>query len=326
VITLSKLQSMSISGPNRGQRFFAATILGPNFHFPLKKTRVILEGKENLPEGQSVVFLMNHTDRFNYWPFQYQVWHECGRGTCAWVKGKYYENPVIEWLLDHTNNIPLPSKGYVVTKDFELANGRIPTDEEYSALKKHVDGDLSAEESMRRGGEAIHKMLEKAWSDTPSGKYSASVERRLGAMMKRLVELSEETISKKKNLLIFPQGTRSVHLLPGHTGAAQFILSAGVPAVPVGCNGSDLAYPGNLPLSRGGTITYRIGKPLTLEGELKPFKIAEPFTPFTRESEQHEAAFRGATDLIMSRINDLLDPPYQFAAATAELKGAKRFV
>jgi hypothetical protein len=41
--------------------------------------------------------------------------------------------------------------------------------------------------------------------------------------------------------------------------------------------------------------------------------IAEPFTPFTRTAQaQFDAQFRAATDLIMSRINDLLDPAYQF--------------
>jgi hypothetical protein len=33
---------------------------------------------------------MNHTDRYNYWPFQYQLWKWQYPYTTVWAKGKYY--------------------------------------------------------------------------------------------------------------------------------------------------------------------------------------------------------------------------------------------
>lgn len=37
------------------------------------------------------------------------------------VKGKYYENPFIAAFMDSMNNIPLPSRGYVITTRFREA-------------------------------------------------------------------------------------------------------------------------------------------------------------------------------------------------------------
>ena len=39
---------------------------------------------------EPVIFAMNHTDRYNYVPFQYGLWQEKDRFTATWVKGKYY--------------------------------------------------------------------------------------------------------------------------------------------------------------------------------------------------------------------------------------------
>ena len=88
----------------------------------------------------------------------------------------------------------------------------------------------------------------------------------------------------------------------------------GLDIVPVGCNGSDKCYPGNTPFSRGGTITYKIGKPIEIEGpEIKQYRITENFIPFSRKAEeQYGQRFRAITDIVMERINSLLDPEYQF--------------
>ena len=107
----------------------------------------------------------------------------------------------------------------------------------------------------------------------------------------------------------------------------QIILHSGAPAIPVGSSGSDRLYPGSSPWSRGGTVTYRIGRPLTMAGELSRFAIpaGEPFTPFTVGAEQHAATFRALTDTLMDRINDLVDPEYQYGEADTD-RGARRFL
>jgi len=76
----------------------------------------------------------------------------------------------------------------------------------------------------------------------------------------------------------------------------------------VGCSNSDLVYSGHLPFAKTGTITYRIGDPLDVEGRLKEFRITETFKLFSRESQQkYRAQFEGATRIVMDSINELLD-------------------
>ena len=93
-------------------------------------------------------------------------------------------------------------------------------------------------------------------------------------------------------------------------------MHLGAAIVPIGCNGSDRVYPGNAPFAKGGRIVYRFGPPLLPDGpELAPFRVQQAFRPLSREaSREHGAAFQAATDVLMERINDLLDPPYQWSS------------
>ena len=94
---------------------------------------------QSLEPGRSTILAMNHTDRYNYWPFQFQLWRQ-GRGfTATWVKGKYYENPFIAAFMDANNNIPLPSRGYVITTRFREADMRLYT-HVTSVISEHVNG------------------------------------------------------------------------------------------------------------------------------------------------------------------------------------------
>jgi 1-acyl-sn-glycerol-3-phosphate acyltransferase len=321
MIDQARLEAISLRERPLAQRVVAWLFLTPNYHFPGRRTRIVLEGEEHLPKGGAIL-VMNHTDRYNYWPFQYELYRRGLGYTATWVKGKYYENPAIAWFMDATNNIPLPSKGYVLTKDFQMAKGRAPTEAEYDALKRLADGELDEAGAGQAGGAEVAAFLARAW---PEGSWAADLEARFSRMMRRVVELNQQALDKGLYLLIFPQGTRSRHLTRGHTGAAQVILQTGAPVVPIGCNGSDQLYPRNSPVSRGGTVTYRIGRPLTRDGELARFRIDEPFTPFTREAERHHATFRALTDVLMDRINALLDPPYQYAEGEGA-RGAARFL
>ncbi len=55
---------------------------------------------------------------------------------------------------------------------------------------------------------------------------------------------------KNLNVIIFPEGTRSLTLGTGKTGIAHLALKSGKKVVPVGCNGSDRVYPGKSPLGK----------------------------------------------------------------------------
>jgi 1-acyl-sn-glycerol-3-phosphate acyltransferase len=325
MINLERLNRINLHTTPLGQKIVATAFLMPNYNWPGHKTEIILEGKENLPQNGGAIFVMNHTDRYNYWPFQYKLWREKFGFTATWVKGKYYENKYIGWFMDVCNNIPLPSKGYVFSKDFKEAMGRAPTDQEYAELKKYLDGKQEQDAAIKAGGDGVKTFLERDWAEADGGGYRQSLESRFNAMMQRVVDINVDGLKKGLNLLIFPQGTRSTRLTKGHTGAAQMILYTKAPVIPVGCNGSDQAYPGNSPVSQGGRIVYRIGKPLRPDVELAPFAVKEHFVPFTKEADKFQPQFRKITDYLMDRINELLDPPYQYGDADLE-KGAKRFL
>jgi len=146
-------------------------------------------------------------------------------------------------------------------------------------------------------------------------------------MMARFVELNAEAVSIGLDLLVFPQGTRSKRLLPGHDGIAQMALHLQIPIVPVGCNGADLVYPGASPFARRGRIVYRIGEPIE-PAELAPYAVGEAFAPFSAEAERRFGdRFAGVAELVTGRIDALLDPEYRRAETSdATARGVDRFV
>lgn len=306
-------------------RVFGRTFLAGDYRKPRARTRILVEGAERLP-AEGGILVMNHTDRFGSWPLQFWLMQERDRYTSIWVKGKYYENPAMAWFFDQVNAIPIPSRGYVLTKDFQRVMGRVPSDVEYAALKAIIDAGGAEATARAAGGGGVTAFLDAFWPQSPSGRWPGSFERRFGDMMKRVVALNEEAIAQRLFLLVFPQGTRSRRLTPGHHGVAQIALHTKATIIPVGANGSDRLYPKNSPLSKGGTVVYRIGEPLTFPGALERYAIDEPYVPFTREADRHEAKFRALTDEIMRRIDGLLDPEYRFGDDDEREQGARRFV
>ena len=338
MLDLARLERLRLVRRPLSQRFFGR-LLGLNYGF-FPGIPIRLENDERVPETP-VVYAMNHTDRYNYFPFQYAIWKRFDRFTATWVKGKYYENSLMAAFMESMAQLPTVSRGYLITRDFVSVMKRLPTDEEYAALRTAVDacalGDaysvpeppLVPEALLRTGrnplGLAFRGGPEEA--DGPAD-YAQYVCQLFRAMMARFTELNEEAVRTGLDLLIFPQGTRSKRLLPGRAGIAQIALKLRVPIVPVGCNGSDTVYPGSSPFGKKGSIVYRIGHPIAYD-ELADFHVEEDFAPFTAAAERdHAAAFAGVAAHVTDRINDLLDPEYQRSAEVNDglAKGAARFI
>ena len=134
--------------------------------------------------------------------------------------------------------------------------------------------------------------------------------------MEKVAQISLGALFEKKlSIIIFPEGTRSLMLSEGRSGIAQLALYSEKAVIPVGCNGSETVYPGSSPFARSGTITYRIGKPMTVQDHLKAFRIKEKFNLFSKESQQkYKERFDAATEAIMKNIDLLLDDRYRFSA------------
>lgn len=311
------LQRLKLARRSRGQILVGTFFLIPNYNLP-PKAEIVLEGVEHIPADRPVIFAMNHTDRYNYWPFQYKMWRRGGlRFTTTWVKGKYYENKLLGWFFDKCNNIPLPSRGYLIFQDARAHLGRTLGDEEYRILRDLVDGNrVQTELDRAELPEGVRRLL-----DEPRGEFDAAEETYAAYMDRwfaRLMELVERRTLEAlyeldNNLIVFPQGTRSIRLRRGLTGLAQFALRHDVPVVPVGSMGSESLYPGSSPWASGGRAVYRIGQPMTTDDAFADCRIDEPYTPFVRDAERFQPQFERATDKITLAINNLLDEPYKLA-------------
>ena len=328
MLDLERLEKLRLYRIPPGQVLFAEGALRLDYALP-KRTEIILEGVENLPRDRGVFLAMNHTDRFNYWPLQYAMYRRGLRFTATWVKGKYYENDWMGRFMDSMNNIPLPSRGYIITTLFRASIGRTPSESEYRSLRNLVDGVATQGEG--KDEEAVQRLYASKGDGSAAG-FLAWFDGYFGQMIDHVVRLNRKALGEKKlNVLVFPQGTRSVRLSRGHTGLIQMAWHLGAAVVPVGCSGSDHVYPGNSPFAKGGRIVYRFGPALEVDGpEFAPLRVREPFQPLTREAtELHGAAFQAATDLVMQRIETLVDAPYRFAedlVAESDERGVGRFV
>jgi 1-acyl-sn-glycerol-3-phosphate acyltransferase len=336
MLDLERLNRIQLTDNPVGQKIVGTALLMPNYNLP-PRVRIDLEGTEHLPD-EPVIFAMNHTDRYNYWPFQYKLWRQLDRYTATWVKGKYYENEMLGWFMENMNNIPTVSRGYLIAKDFAAVMGRPPENAEYKALRGEVDKIAGVREASELEIPTLAGVPEPVLQekrdvlgllfDPDEQPYAEYINALFQTMMRRFVDLNYEAMRKGLDLLIFPQGTRSIRLSKGHIGLAQIALHAEKTVVPVGCSGSDEVYPGSSPVGRGGHITYRIGQPLTY-ADMEAFHIDEAFEPFTPEAEEtHRETFQGFVDVVMARINELVDPKYQFAEDLRSdgVEGSGRFI
>lgn len=294
------LDNIRLSSAPIGQRIMAYLVLGPNYHI-FQHVEIRLENVERIPHSETVIFAMNHTDRYNYWPFQYQLWRLRFPYTTVWAKGKYYRNRAVGKFLDACNVIPVPSMGYLVEEFYKRRFSRKIGKEEYRVIKDWIDGKIDEAASLMKLKAETLTLFKQSFIEHLKDYHQT--------LMEKVAELSTKAVKEwNLNLIIFPEGTRSLRLGVGRTGLAQIALYSGKKIIPVGCNNSDLVYKGSLPFAKTGAITYRIGEPMSVEGALKEFRITEPFKLFSRESQQKfQAQFEGVTKIVMDRINELLD-------------------
>lgn len=335
MLDLARLRGIRLAPKPHFQRAVGGTLLHPMYQlFP--GVPIHFEGfnPEDL-KGRSVIFAMNHTDRYNYFPFQMKLWKGYDRYTATWVKGKYFENPVLAAFFEAAAQIPVPSRGYLISRDFKNVVGREPSQDEYAALRSHFEaqmlGRIPAGAKMPDGIPPALQSQARSMLGRPfDGKedYFDAIRNTFDEMMDEFVALNQQATEVGLNIIVFPQGTRSKRLSKGHIGLAQMALHLDLPIIPVGCNGCDHVYPGNSPIPRAGKITYRFGKPIEPK-DMEAWRPKEPFRPFIPEDEhKHRANFQALVDHVMDQINELLDPEYQYAEDKSSdgVKGTDRFL
>ena len=331
MLDLDRLERIRFTAKPVLHDVIATAFLGPNYTLPPRVT-IDFEGEERIPD-EPVIYLMNHTDRFNYMPFQYRLWRTRSRYTATWVKGKYFEHPAMAWFMEKTNQLPTVSRGYIIARDVKNTLGRAPTAEEYAALRALVNGARQDDPDPAPAHlpdallTAPRSILGRDF-DPARESYGEAIQGTFLRMMRQFTRLNERAHEVGLDIIIFPQGTRSICLSQGRIGAAEIALHLRATIVPVGCNGSDTLYPGNSPWARPGRVVYRFGEPMRWD-ELSEFAPPTPFEPFAPDDEaRYRENFQALTDVVMDRINGLLDPPYQYSddRASDGTEGMARFL
>lgn len=327
MLDLERLKKIRLSKTPWGQLLVANMGMRPNFTlFP--GIDIVVEGRENIPADERVIFALNHTDRYNPWPLQYILYNEGLGFTVTWVKAKYYENWFTGGFMSMCNNIPLPSRGYVISTEFRRELKRSPTNEEYRTIRDLMDGQRDfADPFQEKDSPDVRHFFEGA---------DVSVEERVNAlegyfaeMMAVVSRLSNEVMTElDSHLLVCPQGTRSKRLSEGKTGMVQMAQHMGATILPVGCSGSDYLYPGSSPFAKKGRVTYRIGAPMPVDsGPLAEYRVPSSVLPFMRLSNQkYGKQYAVMTAIVMDQINDLVDDEYKYGEEEKKKHGAKRFL
>lgn len=295
-------------------------VLGTNFHFP-RPTRISIDGLEHIACDEPMLLAMNHTDRYNYLPFMWELDQQGYPPVAPWVKGKYYQNEWLSRFLGWSSCIPVPSRGFLLTLDWLARTGRRPDQKEYRQLRLLGDGAWSEDLPLEP---AVEQYLREAPGGTPDTFFEEFQEHFEG-LTGQVVRINREAMDNGYRPLIFPQGTRSRRLTRGFSGIVQMALHMKVRIVPVGVTGSDQCYPGDNPFSKGGKVHYSIGTPF--DPGAAPHAPTD-FVPLTiRASQEHGSTFEKLTDELMERINALLPAEYQFSKErSSSTQGTERFV
>lgn len=315
MISHELLKSIHLKENPIAQKLFAQ-ILGISYTLP-SKTNIIVEGWENIPDTPCFL-AMNHTDRYNYWPFQYMLAKKRKKYTCAWVKAKYFTHPFLRTFLLACNNIPVAPKGTLIARSFFKKMGRKPNGDEYRQIRHFL----------QQGG-TPKKEVASYFGQNPTAVVE-EIESEFALLSEEVVRLNQEALNLGHHILIFPQGTRSTRLSKGHVGLAQMSQRLQSTIVPIGCSGSDICHPGTNPWAKGGTITYRIGAPIPVDDpRIRQYKISDPFIPFSGSAHQnHGSSFQSITEVVMDEINNLVDAPYQYSQNKESdgVQGVERFL
>jgi 1-acyl-sn-glycerol-3-phosphate acyltransferase len=296
-----------------------------------RRTEIVVEGVENFPKDRGVFFAMNHTDAYNYWPFQYWMYRNHHRFTATWIKGKWVEKKLRGRFLLASNNIPVPSRGFVIAKNFQELTGRAPKEAEYRALRNLVDGPRDQDARVPPDVPTeVEAFVEKFSEGSGLVGFLSRFDSLFGAMMAEVIRLNREALDELAlNVLVFPQGTRSKRLSKGHIGLAEMASHLGHAVVPVGCSGSDHLYPTSKPFSQGGRVIYRIGEPLELDSPpLAAHRVPSDVLPFSPQSRKYAPNYEAITRVVMDRIDGLLEPEYRYSedGSSDGVSGVDRFL
>jgi 1-acyl-sn-glycerol-3-phosphate acyltransferase len=287
-------------------------------------TTTALDGLERLPREPALI-CTNSSQKYDFMPLRCDL-DARGVRAVTITKGKNYHSLPFRFLLRRLGVIPLASRGYLLAVDFQSVLGRRPTEEEYRALRDHLDRGAPlpatpALDALRTRDRALlgHDLALR------SRDYRVALREVYAAVMAESLRLCREAMSAGYHVQIYPEGTVSSRLGVGRPGAVQFAWALGASLVPAGMSGCREAFAGQGLGLRGGPIVVRFGEPY----RLPPGALPADYRPFHPDDEAaHQPALQQHTGELMTRIDALLDPAYRRAEGLAPdgTQGVRRFL
>ncbi|TDP63593.1 lysophospholipid acyltransferase family protein [Bradymonas sediminis] len=274
-----------------------------------RRTKLVLEGEENLPSTPAL-FAPNHSHKFDFLPLRYLLLKR-KMHLVTWIKAREFKDPRMAKVLWTMGNIPLSSRGFLISADFESLVGRRPTEEEYRRLRACVDEGHSLPR-----GEVYERMLTTpremlGVSFDPGVMTYRQAQRGLYyRVMQGTLKLARECMGEGHHMHFYPQGAVSSRLTPGKVGVIEAALALDLPIIPVGISGCRETFVGQGALTRKGVIRVEIGAPIHVDRA----QYGAGFRPFHPDDEDgFRELLQADADRVMARINDLVDPAYRFS-------------
>ncbi len=252
-----------------------------------------------------VLYATNSTQKYDFMTFRSVAWTR-GLRTVTVTKAKNYHSPVMRPVLEHTGVVALASRGYVMLVDAVQVLRRRPDEDEYRALRDHLDGDVPLPATRAFDALQSTPRVTLGVPYEPSRRGLRDHWRAVyHALLGEALRHARTAVEHGYSIQMYPEGTVSSRLGAGRIGLMQFARALSLDVCPVGMSGCRDVYRGASPLPHRGTATVRFGEAYTPDLTALPAGF-EAFNP------AHEALARPvlqrATDDLMHRLDALLDP------------------
>jgi 1-acyl-sn-glycerol-3-phosphate acyltransferase len=287
------------------QRRFALPVAGAaTVIFKRYGIKNVTEGMERI-QGDPQVICYNHVHFYDWLPIRYEIWRQLGHMGANFVKPRPYQKPAVARFLGAAGCVPLISRGYLITADFQLVHGRKADETEYRWLRNVVDGRPNDGDAPATVGALLtspRDLVGRTFNPSTES-YADAVNETFRQFTFHTTRLIRRAMDQGAWPLINPQGTFHSKLTPGRIGAVQFASALGTDILPVGVSGMATTFPDPHSLKGApGTNTVRFGAPMSI-------KLPDDHVVFDKKSEtKHQAVLASETRRVMDRINELIDP------------------
>lgn len=282
--------------------------------------RVELTGAERIPERPALL-CTNSTQRHDFLALMRGL-DSLGKRVVTFTKAKNFHSAASAFVMKRTGTIPLASRGYIITVDLRDSLGRRPTEDEYRAVRNHVDRAAPLPAALGWLQSRPRAILGVPF-DPQRCAYGEQVQEVYRRSLVETVRLARLAVDDGCYLQIYPEGTVSRQLAAGRIGAVQFAKALGLAVVPIGMSGCPAAFFGESPVPAPGTVQIRVGEPLALAEALPA--AHRPFHP--DDEAANRGALLGATQTLMGSIEALVDDAHKRPRAGAlPGKGVRAFL